>query len=270
MRQVSRRVNRNGSREDAAGIECNSFQVDHAHAAGIRACATLMVSSAATAASPAESSLSSASSVSPDSIKCGLASKNEYSPETLPFAAQIDRMNEGHLRLNKANLPERAGQIETEGVVDSAEPLVACEQRSEAHVAVAGTENNPVMSASKQITSPPGLVIAASAPLRRARKSDCGGPGEPVRPTAVILTRATSAALPPVRRWAGPASSTAAQRQPAAWQAAAGQAGGFLPGVPLGCLGMRGHDQSQRRTCLTTTSPPRCSRISTSRQAPPR
>ena len=61
-----------------------------------------------------------------------------------------------------------------------------------------------------------------------------------IRPAAVILTRPMSAASPPVLRWPGPANSTAAPRQPAARQAVAGQAGGFLPGVPLACFGMRG------------------------------
>src|SRR5262249_29754680 len=55
-----------------------------AHAAGIRACATLMVSSAATAASDTESCMSSASSVRPDRTKCELASKNEYSHRRFP------------------------------------------------------------------------------------------------------------------------------------------------------------------------------------------
>ncbi len=47
-------------------------------------------------------------------------------------------MNEGDVRLDKTDLPEQAGQIESERAVDSAEPIMACEQRLEAHVAVRG------------------------------------------------------------------------------------------------------------------------------------
>jgi hypothetical protein len=47
-------------------------------------------------------------------------------------------MDEGHVGLDKADLPEQAGQIEAEGVVDSTEPLVACEKGLEAHVTLGG------------------------------------------------------------------------------------------------------------------------------------
>jgi hypothetical protein len=39
-------------------------------------------------------------------------------------------MNERHFRLDEAELPEQARQIEAERVIDSAELLMACEQRS--------------------------------------------------------------------------------------------------------------------------------------------
>jgi hypothetical protein len=43
-------------------------------------------------------------------------------------------MNEHHFRLDKADVPQQAGQIEAERIVDSTELLVACEQRLKAHV----------------------------------------------------------------------------------------------------------------------------------------
>jgi hypothetical protein len=44
-------------------------------------------------------------------------------------------MNERHFRRDEAELPEQAGQIEAERVIDSAELLMACEQRSEPRLA---------------------------------------------------------------------------------------------------------------------------------------
>src|SRR6266852_6004894 len=54
--------------------------------------------------------------------------------DALAFAAKIDGMNEGDVGLDKTDLPEQAGQIEAERAVDSAEPIVACEQRLQANV----------------------------------------------------------------------------------------------------------------------------------------
>src|SRR5262249_46463369 len=58
--------------------------------------------------------------------------------DALAFAAKIDGMNEGDVWLDETDLPEQAGQIEAERAVDSAEPIVACEQRLEAPVKVRG------------------------------------------------------------------------------------------------------------------------------------
>src|SRR6266852_4999081 len=58
--------------------------------------------------------------------------------DALAFAAKIDGMNEGDVGLDKTDLPEQTGQIEAERAVDSAKPIVACEQRLEAHVTVRG------------------------------------------------------------------------------------------------------------------------------------
>src|SRR5262249_20123269 len=44
-------------------------------------------------------------------------------------------MNEGHVGLDKADLAEQARQIESEGVVYSAEPVMGCEQLLDSRVA---------------------------------------------------------------------------------------------------------------------------------------
>src|SRR5260370_14104949 len=46
--------------------------------------------------------------------------------DALAFAAKIHGMNEGDVRLDKTDLPEQAGQIESERAIDSAEPIMAC------------------------------------------------------------------------------------------------------------------------------------------------
>jgi hypothetical protein len=109
-----------------------------AQTAGIRACATLMVSSTATAANAAESRLSLRSVVRPRSDEVRTCFEKRILPEALAFAAKVDRMDEGHLGLDETDLPEKPRQIEAERIVDSTEPVIACGQLLEAHVTIGG------------------------------------------------------------------------------------------------------------------------------------
>src|SRR5258708_38247698 len=54
--------------------------------------------------------------------------------DALAFAAKIHGMNEGDVGLDKTDLPEQAGQIESERAVDSTEPVMACRHTLEAHL----------------------------------------------------------------------------------------------------------------------------------------